>query len=237
MQPGPPMDLAHATSRARSAAAGSPPTAPPRPPRSSRARSAQTSPGSAGHRTTLRWPTFQPAQVAQFSPGADRCRFCPGINVPRGTVASQAVSRAAPPRDLVARAGSCVGVCLLVAPYTECLREAPSPGAVLDPSHTGTYPLRRRAIRCRDTEPRRCRAPSQPDKGGRYACGSNSTSSSNRAPPRGPRTQSAGKPRTSAAAPPPDCGDPRLTKRRRPPCPRTRTPADDGSRRQRLRRS
>jgi hypothetical protein len=50
------------------AAAGSPPTAPPRPPRSSRARSAQTSAGSAGHRTPLRWPTFQPAQVAQFHP-------------------------------------------------------------------------------------------------------------------------------------------------------------------------
>ena len=32
--------------------------------------SAQTNPGSENHRT-LKWPIFQPAQVAQFSPGAD----------------------------------------------------------------------------------------------------------------------------------------------------------------------
>jgi hypothetical protein len=58
------------TSRARSATAAPPPTAALRPPRSSRARSAQTNPGSENHRT-LRWSTFQPAQVVQFSPGAD----------------------------------------------------------------------------------------------------------------------------------------------------------------------
>jgi hypothetical protein len=40
----------------------------------SRVRSAQTNPGSENHRT-LRRSTFQPAQVAQFSPGADTISF------------------------------------------------------------------------------------------------------------------------------------------------------------------
>jgi len=68
MQPGPTVDLPHrqATHEVQ------PPDLRPLlhsdhlgPPR---ARSAQTSPGSAGHRTTLTWPKFQPAQVAQFHP-------------------------------------------------------------------------------------------------------------------------------------------------------------------------
>src|SRR4051794_23601599 len=43
-------------------------TAPLRPPQYARARAAQTKPESADHRTTLAWPGFQPAQVAQFHP-------------------------------------------------------------------------------------------------------------------------------------------------------------------------
>ena len=73
MQPGPAMDLPGSTSHARNATAGPPPTAALRPPRASRARSAQTNPGSADPRT-LRWSSFQPAQVVQFSPGADTRR-------------------------------------------------------------------------------------------------------------------------------------------------------------------
>lgn len=65
------------------------PTAPPRPPRSSQARSAQTSPGSATP-DTAPWPTFQPAQMAQSSPGDDsglvrRLRRADGVLSRAGT--------------------------------------------------------------------------------------------------------------------------------------------------------